>query len=60
MNLYGIFCKEYEDICIERILDIKKRNKDIPVRHPHWFEEMGMCIECDSAALFEYWVANYA
>lgn len=50
MKLYRIpYSKNYEDEVIDHIAK-HKRNIQF---HSHALEEVGMCLECDSAALLE-------
>lgn len=57
MKLYNIpYNKDYEDKVIKRILEYKKdiKNQKPIWTHLHWLEEVGMCVDCDAAALLNY------
>jgi hypothetical protein len=46
---------DYATAVVERILQYQRELDDEPQAHPHQHEEMGMCLECDAAAVLESW-----
>ena len=47
---------DYEFDVVHRVLDWARGMKEEPIAHPHAQREMGMCLECDAAALVERWI----
>lgn len=44
---------EHEENVVRRVLGALAGDQDVPESHPHAREELGLCTECDSAAILE-------